>query len=174
MKRLTKAAVMVLAAVLCLLPVLSLGASAVPALQKGDKLTVSEVETDASGAVWYRLRLPDGSTAYLPADALTAEISAASAASASAASASAAASAATSASAAASAASSASAAASAAATTSSAVTSSSQSSGSTMVWVSGTGKKYHSKSSCSNMKSPRQITRDEAVRQGYTPCKKCY
>lgn len=133
MKRLTKAVVAVLAAALCLLPVLSLGAGAIPTLQKGDQLTVAEVETDGSGAVWYRLRLPDGSTAYLPADALTAEISAASATAAPA-----------------------------------------RSPDSTMVWVSGSGKKYHSESTCSNMKSPRQITLEEAVRQGYTPCKKCY
>lgn len=43
-----------------------------------------------------------------------------------------------------------------------------------MVWVSGTGKKYHSYSGCSNMKSPRQISLSEAKKQGYTPCKNCY
>ena len=43
-----------------------------------------------------------------------------------------------------------------------------------MVWVVSTGKKYHSKSTCSNMKSPKQITKTDAIKQGYTPCKKCY
>ena len=43
-----------------------------------------------------------------------------------------------------------------------------------MVWVSSNGEKYHSKSSCSNMSSPRQIPLDEAKRQGYTACKKCH
>ena len=43
-----------------------------------------------------------------------------------------------------------------------------------MVWVVSTGKKYHSKSTCSNMKSPMQITKTDAIKQGYTPCKKCY
>lgn len=43
-----------------------------------------------------------------------------------------------------------------------------------MVWVTNSGKKYHRNSSCSNMKSPKQITKTDAERQGYTPCKKCY
>lgn len=43
-----------------------------------------------------------------------------------------------------------------------------------MVWVSGSGTKYHSKSSCSNMKSPKQMTLEEAEEQGYEPCKKCH
>lgn len=41
------------------------------------------------------------------------------------------------------------------------------------VWVSGTGKRYHRLSTCSNMKNPREITRDEAIGRGLTPCKKC-
>lgn len=44
----------------------------------------------------------------------------------------------------------------------------------TMVWVSGSGKKYHSNSSCSNMSNPHQISLSDAQAQGYTPCKKCY
>ncbi len=44
----------------------------------------------------------------------------------------------------------------------------------TMVWVSDSGKKYHSKSSCSNMSNPHQISLSDAQAQGYTPCKKCY
>ena len=43
-----------------------------------------------------------------------------------------------------------------------------------MVWVSSSGKKYHSKSTCSNMSSPRQISLESAIKQGYTACKKCH
>ena len=43
-----------------------------------------------------------------------------------------------------------------------------------MVWVSSSGKKYHSKSTCSNMTSPRQISLESAKKQGYTACKKCH
>lgn len=43
-----------------------------------------------------------------------------------------------------------------------------------MVWIPRTGSKYHSSSSCSNMKNPSQVTLDEAIRRGYEPCKKCY
>lgn len=42
------------------------------------------------------------------------------------------------------------------------------------VWVSATGKKYHRKSSCSNMKNPSQISKSDAINRGYEPCKKCY
>ena len=41
------------------------------------------------------------------------------------------------------------------------------------VWVSISGKKYHSKPTCSNMKSPGQISLEDAQKQGYEPCKKC-
>ena len=43
-----------------------------------------------------------------------------------------------------------------------------------MVWIPRTGAKYHSSSSCSNIKNPSQVTLDEAIRRGYEPCKKCY
>ena len=43
-----------------------------------------------------------------------------------------------------------------------------------MVWIPKTGSKYHRKSSCSNMKNPSQVTKGEAERRGYEPCKKCY
>ncbi len=43
-----------------------------------------------------------------------------------------------------------------------------------LVWISASGKKYHSNSSCSNMKNPWQVTVTEAERLGKTPCKKCY
>lgn len=42
------------------------------------------------------------------------------------------------------------------------------------VWVSGSGKKYHSDPYCSNMSSPYQISLSDAQAQGYEPCKKCY
>lgn len=44
----------------------------------------------------------------------------------------------------------------------------------TMVWIPKTGSKYHSRSGCSNMKNPSQVTKQEAERQGYDPCKKCW
>ena len=43
-----------------------------------------------------------------------------------------------------------------------------------MVWISDTGKRYHSNSSCSNMKNPRQVTLKEAEAMHLTPCKKCH
>lgn len=44
----------------------------------------------------------------------------------------------------------------------------------TTVWVSSSGKKYHSTPSCSNMKSPTELTETEAKNRGYDPCKKCW
>lgn len=46
-------------------------------------------------------------------------------------------------------------------------------SSSVMVWIPRTGKKYHKKSTCSNMVSPSQVTLSEAKERGYTPCSKC-
>lgn len=43
-----------------------------------------------------------------------------------------------------------------------------------MVWVPQSGSKYHSNSSCSGMKNPRQISKEDAIAQGYEPCSKCY
>ena len=44
-----------------------------------------------------------------------------------------------------------------------------------MVWIpTNGGKKYHSKSSCSNMIDPRYVTLDEALRLGFTSCKRCH
>lgn len=43
-----------------------------------------------------------------------------------------------------------------------------------MVWIPQSGSKYHSNSSCSNMKNPSQVTLDYAQSSGYEPCKKCY
>ena len=44
----------------------------------------------------------------------------------------------------------------------------------TMVWIPASGSKYHSKSSCSNMKNPSKVTKSYAIEMGYTACKKCY
>ncbi|MDY2698322.1 MAG: hypothetical protein ACI4E5_07620 [Suilimivivens sp.] len=44
-----------------------------------------------------------------------------------------------------------------------------------LVWVpTNGGVKYHIKSSCSNMKNPRQVSVETAIADGFTPCKKCY
>lgn len=43
-----------------------------------------------------------------------------------------------------------------------------------LVWISQTGSKYHSNSSCSNMNSPQQVSVEEAEALGLTPCRKCY
>lgn len=44
-----------------------------------------------------------------------------------------------------------------------------------LVWIpTNGGTKYHSKSSCSNMKDPMQVTREHAEANGFTPCKRCY
>lgn len=46
--------------------------------------------------------------------------------------------------------------------------------GGTMVWIPKSGSKYHSRSSCSNMRNPGQVTLDEAIRRGYDSCSKCH
>ncbi len=44
-----------------------------------------------------------------------------------------------------------------------------------LVWIpTNGGTKYHKTSTCSKMKEPIQVTVDEAVNKGYSPCKKCY
>ena len=43
-----------------------------------------------------------------------------------------------------------------------------------MVWIPKSGKKYHSHPNCSGMKGPSKVTKSEAERRGYTPCKKCW
>ncbi len=42
-----------------------------------------------------------------------------------------------------------------------------------MVWLPKSGTKYHYKSTCSNMKSPTEVTITEAINRGYGPCSKC-
>lgn len=47
--------------------------------------------------------------------------------------------------------------------------------GDNLVWIpTNGGTKYHSRSGCSKMKNPRQVTKATAESSGYTPCKKCY
>ena len=44
-----------------------------------------------------------------------------------------------------------------------------------MVWIpTHGGTKYHSRSSCSGMEDPQQVTLEEAQALGFTPCKRCY
>ena len=43
-----------------------------------------------------------------------------------------------------------------------------------MVWVSSSGKKYHSRATCSGMTSAKEIPLEDAEKQGYTACKKCH
>lgn len=43
-----------------------------------------------------------------------------------------------------------------------------------MVWLSKTGKCYHSKSTCSNMKDPVQVPLSEALKKKKKACSKCY
>lgn len=42
------------------------------------------------------------------------------------------------------------------------------------VWISGSGKKYHSNASCSNMKNPTEVSLSDAQAAGRTACSKCY
>lgn len=45
----------------------------------------------------------------------------------------------------------------------------------TLVWVpTNGGTKYHSRSGCSNMKNPKQVSLETAEANGYTPCKRCH
>lgn len=46
--------------------------------------------------------------------------------------------------------------------------------GSSIVWVTPSGTKYHNSPSCSRMKSPREMDLLDAIEQGYEPCGKCY
>lgn len=43
-----------------------------------------------------------------------------------------------------------------------------------MVWIPSSGSRYHSSSTCSNMNNPTQVTLDEAIAMGYTPCQRCH
>ena len=43
-----------------------------------------------------------------------------------------------------------------------------------MVWIPKSGEKYHTNPTCSNMKDPTQVTKEEAERRGYEPCKRCH
>ena len=44
-----------------------------------------------------------------------------------------------------------------------------------MVWIpTNGGQRFHSKSSCSRMKNPQQVTRSQAEAMGFTPCGRCH
>ena len=44
-----------------------------------------------------------------------------------------------------------------------------------IVWIpTHGGTKYHSKSTCSNMDDPEEVTLEEAKEMGFTPCGRCY
>lgn len=43
-----------------------------------------------------------------------------------------------------------------------------------MVWITRTGSKYHSVPSCRNSQDSTQIPLDDAIAQGYEPCKNCH
>lgn len=44
-----------------------------------------------------------------------------------------------------------------------------------LVWVpTNGGTKYHCKATCSKMKDPMQVTKETAIANGYTACKRCY
>lgn len=45
---------------------------------------------------------------------------------------------------------------------------------SSYVWIPRTGSKYHSRSSCSNMKNPSKVKKSDAIARGYEPCSRCY
>lgn len=42
-----------------------------------------------------------------------------------------------------------------------------------MVWIPRTGKRYHRNKACSDMENPREVTIEEAVDLGFTPCGNC-
>ena len=54
--------------------------------------------------------------------------------------------------------------------------STSSGSGDSMVWLSATGSKYHSRNDCGRMNpsKARQVKRSEAIAEGYEACKKCW
>lgn len=43
-----------------------------------------------------------------------------------------------------------------------------------VVWIPRTGKRYHRNKACSGMKNPSEVTIEEAVELGFTPCGNCY
>lgn len=43
-----------------------------------------------------------------------------------------------------------------------------------MVWISYSGKKYHSRQNCSGMKGASQVSIKQATQMGKSPCQKCY
>ncbi len=45
--------------------------------------------------------------------------------------------------------------------------------GSVMVWITKRGSKFHRKKACGRMSAPIQITEEEALKRGLSPCTKC-
>ncbi|MDR2531483.1 MAG: hypothetical protein LBC82_01395 [Oscillospiraceae bacterium] len=43
-----------------------------------------------------------------------------------------------------------------------------------MVWIPGSGSRYHSRSDCSNMNNPSFVTRSEAINAGFNACARCW
>lgn len=44
----------------------------------------------------------------------------------------------------------------------------------TLVWIPNSGSKYHSTSTCSNMKNPTQVSLETALARGFGKCSKCW
>ena len=42
-----------------------------------------------------------------------------------------------------------------------------------IVWIPRAGERYHRNRSCGGMKHPREVTIEEAVDLGFTPCRNC-
>ena len=60
-------------------------------------------------------------------------------------------------------------------TTTTVITTQPTSVGERLVWIpTRGGTKYHKTNTCSNMIEPYEVTINEAVRQGFEPCKRCY
>ena len=117
------------------------------ALSKGDTVQVYSISNG-----WAEIEY-DGSTAYVASKYLSKPGSASSSGS-----------------------GSASAASTAKKSISSAKESTSSGSGDSMVWLSATGSKYHSRNDCGRMNpsKARQVKRSEAIAEGYEACKKCW
>ena len=60
-------------------------------------------------------------------------------------------------------------------TTTTVITTQPTSVGERLVWIpTRGGTKYHKTNTCSKMIEPYEVTINEAVRQGFEPCKRCY
>ena len=131
--------------VFCLIPAFSLSTGGtLLVLKTGDTLTVTDVAAIGDGTYLYSVQLPDGSVGYIGSDAILSETAAQTAG------------------------------LLAAQSAQQRISEPTATPKPVMVWIPKSGSKYHSRSNCSNMKNPTQITKTEAERKGYTPCKKCH